>query len=458
MQSIYFSSSDISRLKAARLCQALMDHKVFEPVATRFFGKEQAMMFEDRGSRLYRLLDSGILPGAGKDQETENRPCDERLVPKRKFAKSDEITFSNPVALEACDKRIEELLQTINLRPSLPPNRTIKAPTSLLSKKVVEDVWKQTTLLQLLQLIHLPILDSILESPSKVERRGVAQFSQQTDLIISNACLDREVSKSLNLPHTDEWLSVAVDCLEYFPDQLIVHASELLSQTMNDREAVVTHKRVLFETIVRHYSQNREPLLCDRYLDIHAEIIELLESRKTGRAVEAAQLCIQLLEPVWREELHRLLCFMAIAADPGACKLQKQNTNRTVMRRTFTKAIVQSKSLSKTQAEELVLFLMDNHTEVFKIPDSLLQMVRKKLLSLQAGGDPNAAADFSFCQRVTQKQFEAQKDQTTSDQLQQLVQDISQNYNISAKERNRLLRECHKHHPSMFLHHFPNVV
>ncbi|XP_067906230.1 DEP domain-containing protein 4 isoform X2 [Heterodontus francisci] len=371
LQNEYFSNSDISRLKATCLCQALMDHKVFYPVSTRLFGKEQEMMFEDRSNSLYRFLDGCALSGSGNDQEMENFSCCERLVPKRRLPKADKITFSNPVALETCDKRIEEVLQTISLRPSIPPNLKLKTQTNLLSKKVVDDVWKQTTLLQLLHLIHLPILDSILESPSKVERRQIALYSQQTDLIISNTFLDREVSKSLNLPYTDEWISVAVDCLEYFPDEVIVHSSERLSQIMSDREAAETHKRVLFETIVRHYSQNREPLLCDRYLDIHAGITELLESGKTGQALEAAQLCIRLLEPNWREELHRLLSFMAVAAAPGACKLQKQNTNRTVIRRTFTKAIVQSKSLSKAQSEELVIFLMDNHTDVFKKTSSL---------------------------------------------------------------------------------------
>ncbi|XP_041072034.1 DEP domain-containing protein 4 isoform X1 [Carcharodon carcharias] len=458
MQNVYFSNSEISRLKVARLCQALMDHKVFCPVGSRLFSKEQEMMFEDRSSSLYKFLDSCSLPGAEKDQETENLLYHERPVTKRKYPKPDKITLSNPLALETHDKRIEELLQTINLHPSLAPNLKVKRPTNLLSKKVVEDVWKQTTLLQLLHLIHLPILDSILESPLKVEKRRLAQFNRQTDLIISNTFLDREVSKSLNLPYTDEWFSVAVDCLEYFPDEVIVRASELLSQIVNDREAAGTHKRVLFETIVRHYSQNREPLLRDRYLDIHAGIIELLESGKTGQALEAAQLCIGLLEPNWREELHRLLSFMAVAAAPGACKLQKQSANRTVIRRTFTKAIVQSKFRSKTQAEKLVVFLMDNHTDIFKIPGSLLQMVRKKLFFLQEGGDPDASAAFTFCQQITQKEFDEQKNKTTIDQLQRLVQDISQNSKISVKERNRLLQEFQKQHPLVFLQHFSNII
>ncbi|XP_043564698.1 DEP domain-containing protein 4 isoform X2 [Chiloscyllium plagiosum] len=416
MQNVYFSNSDISRLKAARLCQALMDHRVFYPVGTRLFSKERENLFEDRSSSLYKFVDSYTLPGAGKDQEMENLLCYKRLVSKRKFPKPVKLAFSNPVALEACDKRIEELFHTINLRPSLRPNLKVKSRTNCLTKKVVEDVWKQTTLLQLLHLIHLPILDNILESPMKAKRRRLVQFNQKIDLVISNTFLDREVSQSLNLPYTDKWFAVAVDCLEYFPDEVIVHTSELLSQIANDREAAEKYKRVLFETIVKHYNQNKEPLLCDRYRDIYAGIIQLLESGKPGQALEAAQLCIRLLEPNWREELNRLLSFMAVSGTPDACILQKQ------------------------------------------IPSSLLQMVRKKLLFLQGGGDPNTSSGFTFCQHVTQKEFEEQKDKTTMDQLKQLVQEISQNSNTSAKERNRLLEEFQKQHPSVFVQRYSNII
>ncbi|XP_069760475.1 SCY1-like protein 2 isoform X2 [Narcine bancroftii] len=455
MQNVYFMNSDLSRLKAARLCQALMDHRVFERVSTRLFGKEQQMVFEDGSGSLYRLLDDSGFPG-GK-QGTEVFPHHERWMLKKKCPRPDKITFSNPIALEACDKRIEEILQAISLRPSLPTNLQIKAQTSLLPKKVIEDVWKQATLLQLLHLIHLPILDSILEPPLKMERRGAVHSNWHTDLIISNTFLDREVSKSLNLPFTDEWLLAAVDCLDYFPDQLIVHASEMLSQTTNDGDTAEAYKRVLFETMVKHYRQNREPLLCSWYRDILSEIIKLLENGKIAQALEATQLCLQLLEPNWREELHRLLSFMAVASSPGACRLRKQYTNRTVMRRTFTKAIVQNKSLSKIQTEELVMFLVDNHTEVFKVPSSLLQMVRRKLLPLQEGKNPNASAGFTFCKHVTQKEFEEQKHWTTLDQLHQLIQGISQNRHMGEKEKQCLLQEFQEHHPSVFSHHFPNL-
>nr|XP_014341203.1 PREDICTED: DEP domain-containing protein 4-like [Latimeria chalumnae] len=192
MQNIYFSSNDISRLKAVRLCQALMDHKVFEPVGTKLFWKEKEAVFEDTNGSLYSFLDGELSSGFIKrDDDLGNfSPAEQLSV----------TTISNPLALDSSDKRIEELLQTISLQPSVPPNLHVGAPASLLSKKVVEDVWKQQTLLQLLQLIDLPMLDSILESPVKTEQRKNLLFNKKEDVVISNTFLDREVIQSLNLP------------------------------------------------------------------------------------------------------------------------------------------------------------------------------------------------------------------------------------------------------------------
>lgn len=58
MQNIYFSSSEVSRLKAAKLCQALMESRVFEPVGMKLFRKEKEITFEDSSCSLYRFLDS----------------------------------------------------------------------------------------------------------------------------------------------------------------------------------------------------------------------------------------------------------------------------------------------------------------------------------------------------------------------------------------------------------------
>lgn len=82
----------------------------------------------------------------------------------------------------------------------------------------------------------------------------------------------------------DGWLSAAADCLELFPDQLIVVAGEQLSQqggnafSEDDQaEQMASQKRLLFDTIAKYYSgQEKAPLLSGRHLDIHAAILNLL--------------------------------------------------------------------------------------------------------------------------------------------------------------------------------------
>lgn len=49
-----------------------------------------------------------------------------------------------------------------------------------------------------------------------------------------------------------------------------------------------------------------------------------LDEGKVQDAIKASQLCLRLLETSVRDELRRLLAFMATAAHPDACRLQKQ--------------------------------------------------------------------------------------------------------------------------------------
>jgi len=51
------------------------------------------------------------------------------------------------------------------------------------------------------------------------------------------------------------------------------------------------------------------------------------DDRKTQEAIKASQLCLRLLETSTRDELRRLLTFMATAAQSDACRLQKQVTH-----------------------------------------------------------------------------------------------------------------------------------
>ncbi|KAJ8007183.1 hypothetical protein DPEC_G00114890 [Dallia pectoralis] len=473
MQNVFFCASEVSRLKAARLCQALMEAKVFETVGTKLFRRVKEAMFEDTCCSLYRFLDCDALPGSARKagdntKDTENMTPEDLVGKRRKGSRVTELrTISNPLALGPSDRRVERLLQTINLQPSL-PKVMIKAPSTFLSKTVVEEVWKQHTLLQLLQTVELPVLDCILASPIRggqphTQATAPPQWQNQ-DLVISNTCLERELPQSLNFPELDVWLGAAADCLELFPDQLIVVAGEQLLQQAGTSgentgaDKLAGQKRLLFDTMSKYYgSQERASLLTGRYLDIHTAILGLLDDGKMDYAIRACQLCLRLLEPAGRDELRRLLTFMATAAHPDAYRLLKQTDNRALVSRTFLKAIVQHKELSRSQSEKLVLFLMDNHTQIFKTPMSLIESVRRTLQTLQQGRDPDTVTSFTFCQQVSLQQYENQRDAATLESLKQLIRDISLSGVLSVKERRRLIKDFQKHHPIVFLQHFSST-
>ncbi|XP_059182395.1 DEP domain-containing protein 4 [Centropristis striata] len=468
MQNVVFCTSEVSRLKAARLCQALMEAKVFEPVGTKLFRRDKEVTFEDSSCSLYRFLEYKVLPSLKEcNSDTENMPPEEPGLKRKKSSRLNELrTISNPLAVGASDSRVERLLRTINLKPtSSTALNTTHNTSTFLSKALVDEVWKQQTLLQLLQIVELPILDCILTSPARVQLQACRAPLATQDLVISNTCLERELPDSLNLPQLDGWLSAAADCLELFPDQLIVVAGEQLSQKGGDAfseddhaEQMASQKRLLFDTIGKYYSgQEKAPLLSGRHLDIHAAILNLLDEEKVQDAIKASQLCLRLLETSVRDELRRLLAFMATAANPDACRLQKQIDNRALVCRTFQRAVVQNQELTRPQSETLVLFLMDNCTELFKTPTSLIEAVRRTLRTMQLGQDPDSVATFTFCQQVTPQEYEDQREATTLESLKQLLHDINSCRTIAVKEKRRLLKEFEKHHPVVFLQHLSST-
>ncbi|XP_049740108.1 DEP domain-containing protein 4 [Elephas maximus indicus] len=442
MQNICLSSTDISRLKGVRLCQVLMDHKVFEPVGVKPSKNEKDLVFEDSNSSLYRFLGSKSSHVFGKrKKDVENGLTDDTKA--KEPSRTEDEMISNPLAQEIGEERTEELTHILSGNPASLPNITVNKPVLQLSKKAVEDIWKQQTWLRILQLIDLPFLENILEPPVKAQN---LHLLKEEYLVISNTCLDREVILNFRLPEIDNWLNAAIECLEYFPDQLIVMVSEQMLQNTNEETKLNIQKKILFDIIVKYYNQDRDCLLTDEYFDVYSGIIELLENGKRTEALEATQLYLRLLLPNIREELRRLLTFMALASEPNAYKLQKQYDNKTVVLKTLTKAVLQTKSLLKVQTEQLAWFLLEHHSQLFKTPVTLLDLVSKKLKKLVHGEDPDAISGFTFCQRLTDKEFEKQKERTIQ-YLRQLAHEINSNSNISWKQKRKLIKDFQKHHP-----------
>ncbi|XP_061663006.1 DEP domain-containing protein 4 [Syngnathoides biaculeatus] len=447
MQNAAFGGGggELSRLTAARLCQALMEARVFEPVGGKLFRRDKETTFEDGGGSLYRFLEC-------KEQECDSDTHEEiKMKMKRnKHSRLNDVhTIANPLAAGP-DKKVETLLRSINLRPSPPSTASPSLPQT-----AVEEVWRRKALLQLLQTMELPVLDGILASPAGVH--AGARRAPLQDLVIPNTCLERDLPDALNLPKWDGWLSAAADCLEFLPDQLIAAAGEHLRREGGDGTPERA-KRLLFDAIAKHYDGGETaPLLSGRYQDVLVGIVEMLEQARVQRAIRASQLCLHLLQSSTRDELRRLLAFMAAAACPRACRLQRQVDNRTVVCRAFQKAVVHNGQLTRAQSETLVLFLVDNHTDLFKTPTSLTEAVHRTLRSMREGKDADSVATIAFCEQVTAQEYRKRRDRATHESLARLLLHVASSP-ASGREKRRRLKRFEKHHPVVFLRHLRSNI
>ncbi|NWI97456.1 DEPD7 protein, partial [Pitta sordida] len=435
LQNKYFGDVDISRAKVVRVCQALMDYKVFEAVSTRVFGKDKRSVFEDSSSSLYRFTNVSSQTDLDKDYQ--------QCTPQRH--EKSMLFHSTPVKPES----LEDLWENLSLKPANTPQVNI---SDSLSRRVINEVWQEQTIARLLQLVDLPLLESLLEHQEI--RPQLPQPRKGAGYVITSNYLDREILKAFSDSQTDEWLSAAIDCLEYLPDHMVVDISRNLPDQPDKAD---TWKLLLFENIGRYYSQKKEPLL-SHASEIHLGIAELLVNGKMEQSLEAVQLYLKLLDSQVREEFRRLLYFMAVAAHYSELKLQKDSDNRMVVKRTFSKAIINNKNLSRGKTDLLILFLVDNQRDVLKIPGTLHKMVSNKLLALQTGQDPSKITGYTFCQKLDEREYRSNAEKTTKDELLSLLKAIDEDSKLSDKERKRLLGQFHSSNPSIFMQYFGDRV
>uniref|UniRef100_A0A8C2GY92 DEP domain-containing protein 7 n=2 Tax=Cyprinus carpio TaxID=7962 RepID=A0A8C2GY92_CYPCA len=440
IQSKICGDDEVPRSKAVRLCQALMEARVFEAVDTKVFGKEKRQAkFEDSSCSLYRFLNRPT-PSASSS-ETIDSEYDKR--------KEDSVYSNNsPVKTE---KSLEDVLGNLNMSTTITPQMMNLG----LSQELMDEIWQQQTILRLLKLIELPLLESLLEGQES-PRPPLHSMDSDPDLLYTSSYLDREILKAFSEAQADSWLSAAVDCLEFLPDQLVVEVSRGLARCA---EETSQYKQLLYGVLVQHYGQSDyPPLLSNHVFDIHSGVSELLVNGKQEQALESLQLCLKLQDSRSREELRRLLRFMALAAGPQETKLHKEIENRMAVKRAFCNAIVYGTKLAKGKVDLLVLFMMDNHHDLFKIPVTLHKLVSDKLASIIKGTDPDLITGTTYCRRLTGKDYLETVQKTTREELWTLLKTIHENSKLSLKEKRRLLGQFYKGHPEIFVQYFGNRI
>ncbi|XP_056273369.1 DEP domain-containing protein 7-like [Pseudoliparis swirei] len=498
-----FESANVSRDKVVCVCQALLDCTVFEAVGTRVFGKVKKQdVFQDSKSALYRFvgvcspsvdeLERGAL-GKGIQRLFCSAPTDrqeEQTCPTGSHLQ----TFTALKLSEISTKANQLATAGPSLEPLADRLSPSRVPTdAVLPQSLVDEVWQEQTLLRLLNLVELPLLEGVLQcsqTPSPPPLSNLLAHSNP-DLIYSSNHLDRQILKAFRDSQEDEWLGAALDCLDFLPDQPVVelsrelphcfpqdqdsceHASAgtgsqdgvqpLESASAADHQGVerprlfpnglAQCKLLLYGTLVKHYSHtDRPPLLPEHMADVYTTITDLLGNGKLATALEALQLCLKLLPPGRRDELRTLLTFMGLAAEPQGMKLDKEMENRQAVKRSFSRAVLHTRVLSKEKEDLMVVFMLSNVKDIFMIPETLHKGVSDKLANLAQGMQPDVMG-FTFCQPSCGTCAESTK-KTTNQELCVLLGSIHHDTKMSAKERKRLLLQFNKSHPEIFNQYF----
>uniref|UniRef100_A0A3B5MGP2 DEP domain-containing protein 7 n=1 Tax=Xiphophorus couchianus TaxID=32473 RepID=A0A3B5MGP2_9TELE len=308
-------------------------------------------------------------------------------------------------------------------------------------------VWQEQTLLRLLNLVELPLLEGVLQcSQSPTSDPSANLLPHRNPDLISNS-LDRRILQAFRDSQEDNWLTSGLDCLDFLPDQQVaVLSRELPEDDLPDRPPA-PGQLLLFGSLVRHYG-SRPPLLPSNMAAVYTAVAELLENGQLEKALEALQLCLKLLPPGCREELRRLLTFMAAAAEPRAPKLDKEVENRAAVMKAFSKAILHSRSFPKEKQDLILNFLLSNRQEVFKIPGSLHKTISEKLAMLAQTDAPG--------NMMLQVTYRTRQNCTlgTQQALLELLSSINLDRSMAAKERRRLLRQFCSAHPEIFHQYF----
>ncbi|KAL7402317.1 hypothetical protein ABVT39_013042 [Epinephelus coioides] len=513
--SCVLEGADVSRDKVVCVCQALLDCNVFEAVGTKVFGKDKRQdLFQDSKSALYRLYstththtvfffdDQNVQHGAffthrfvGESfpsvDELERGVLVKGIQTLFCSAPSDRqeeqtcptgshVQMSSPVRCTQTSIESNQLDTPATASLSLEPLVSSVSPSrmqthTVLPQSLVEEVWQEQTLLRLLNLVEVPLLEGVLQcsqTPSSPPPLNPLAHSNP-DLIYSSNHLDRKILKAFRDSQEDAWLCAALDCLDFLPDQPVVALSRELpfpqdqdscqqvpADNNSDEQPGLSNsglaqcKLLLYRTLVKHYSHtDRPPLLPHHMTDIYTAITDLLVNAKLGTALEALQLCLKLLPPGCRDELRKLLTFMALAADPQGIKLDKEMENRQAVKKSFSRAILHSRALSKEKEDLMVVFMLCNIKEMFKIPGALHKGVSDKLASLAHEKQPDVTGS-TFCQQVPSKTFADSTKKTTNQELWALLRSIHLDTKVSAKERKRLLRQFYQAHPEIFNQYF----
>jgi hypothetical protein len=105
-------------------------------------------------------------------------------------------------------------------------------------------------------------------------------------------------------------------------------------------------------------------------------------------------------------------------------------------------------------AEALLLVMMSEHEKLFHVVPSIKSEVKRHFSSVQQGID-EPVLSMSACGRVSLVKYGQEKETMMKQSLNDLMNYVVDDLNMSIKTKEHMLRDFHKHHPEVFEIQFP---
>uniref|UniRef100_A0A8C7Y7T5 DEP domain containing 1a n=1 Tax=Oryzias sinensis TaxID=183150 RepID=A0A8C7Y7T5_9TELE len=174
-------------------------------------------------------------------------------------------------------------------------------------------------------------------------------------------------------------------------------------------------------------------------------------------AIEALQLCTLLLPPASRRKLQLLMRMVSrISQNVDMPRLHPAISTRTLMVHTFSGCILSSAEecdLDELLATRLVSFLMDHQQSIFSVPEYLLSAISDHIQHLRTDVCIPVPM-YTFCHQISGAEFEEQKLTSSQKAMEELLEILLTDQNISEKDRRKKLKQFQKQYPDIYKRRF----
>ncbi|KAM6986018.1 DEP domain-containing protein 1B-like [Aplochiton taeniatus] len=431
---------EVTRYQTLQLLRKFVKNHVIEDVKGRY-GKED---FEDNG-QLYRFpptsplkplpqrppaIDRGDLPRLIRWDDYEELPQKENVRVKPLVLNSESWNKRHSIAIGEVNEC--KLVRRREITP-----------------KQVDHVWKSMTIAHLQRVLGLKTMEGVLDSRhvnAKHILHNVFSVNKTGIVVLQN--------KAEDMPY---WVLSAMKCLANWPNG-------------GDAKQPVYpgFERDVLKTVAEYFQRLKEPLLTFHLYEVFVNILSLLQNVEV--ASEALQVCCLLLPPANRRRLQLLLRLMArVVSNAALPPLNDAIAPRTLMVQTFSRCILGSAEetdLDELLATKLVTFMMEQHEAVLRVPAGLHRHVDEHLSHLRrsqikyAGADADystTAASPAFCKQISRAEFEEQRVSGSQGPLQELLEGLIADRELSSKDKRKRLKQFQKSYPEIYRRRFPTA-